>query len=123
MASQMRILFPLILGASMLGSGTTLLTFAMAARAQNFGGEGLAGLAFALYYAGFLVGVFYARSTIARVGQIRAFAAHATIVSVVAIAPNLIASPYMDLFLRFALGGSFAIAFTAVDSLAERRRR
>ena len=116
MPSQTRSLLPLILGAAIFGLGTTLLSFAMQVRAQNVGGEGLAGLAFALYYAGFFFGVLYARRTIRRVGQIRAYAAYATVVSIVAIAPNLFELAAFDLVLRFLTGISFAGAFTAVDS-------
>lgn len=116
MPSQTRSLLPLILGAAIFGLGTTLLSFAMQVRAQNVGGEGLAGLAFALYYAGFFIGVLYSRRTIRRVGQIRAYAAYATVVSIVAIAPNLFEVAALDLVLRFLTGISFAGAFTAVDS-------
>ena len=116
MTSQTRLLLPLILGAAFFGLGTTLLSFAMQVRAQNVGGEALAGLALALYYTGFFFGVLYSRRTIARVGQIRAYAAYATIVSIVAIAPNLFELAAFDLVLRFLTGLSFAGAFTAVDS-------
>ena len=116
MSSQTRLLLPLILGAAIFGLGTTLLSFAMQVRAQNIGGEGLAGLAFGLYYAGFFFGVLYSRRTIRRVGQIRAYAAYATVVSIVAIAPNLFEFAAFDLVLRFLTGLSFAGAFTAVDS-------
>ena len=116
MASQTRLLLPLILGAAIFGLGTTLLSFAMQTRAENLGGGGLAGLAFALYYAGFFFGVLYARRTIRRVGQIRAYAAYATAVSIVAIAPNLFEIAAVDLVLRFLTGLTFAGAFTAVDS-------
>ena len=116
MASQTRLLLPLILGAAIFGLGTTLLSFAMQVRALEVGGDGLAGLAFALYYAGFFVGVLTSRGTIARVGQIRAYAAYATVVSIVAIAPNLFELAAFDLLLRFLTGLSFAGAFAAVDS-------
>ena len=116
MSSQIRSLLPLILGAGIFGLGTTLLAFAMQVRAQNVGGEGLAGLAFALYYAGFFIGVLSSRRTIRRVGQIRAYAAYATVVSIVAIAPNLLELAALDLVLRFLTGICFAGAFTAVDS-------
>ena len=116
MSQQTRMLLPLIIGAAIFGLGTTLLSFAMQVRAQNLGGEGLAGLAFALYYAGFFVGVLYAPRTIARVGQIRSYAAYATMISIVAIAPNLFEFAAFDLFLRFLSGISLAGAFAAVDS-------
>ncbi len=116
MSQQTRLLMPLILGAAIFGLGTTLLSFAMQVRAQNVGGEGLAGLAFALYYGGFFLGVLYAPRTIARVGQIRAYAAYATLVSIVAIAPNLLELAAFDLVLRFLTGLSFAGAYAAVDS-------
>lgn len=116
MAAQTRALLPLIIGAAIFGLGTTLLSFAMQTRAQLFAGEGLAGLAFALYWAGFFCGVLVSRRTIARVGQIRAYAAYATVVSIVAIAPNLGDSASFDLILRFVTGLCFAGVFTAVDS-------
>ncbi|MGB0382683.1 MAG: MFS transporter [Alphaproteobacteria bacterium] len=76
----------------------------------------LSGIIMSAYFAGFLVGVFWASSLIRRVGHIRVFAAMASIASAAILLMGLWISPVGWFLLRFVIGVSFAAVYVVVES-------
>jgi MFS family permease len=110
-------ILPIILGASILMLGNSLLGISVALKLNAAGvSQIIIGLSMTGYFAGFMVGAVYGKRLIARVGHIRAYAGLAAIVSAAILAHALEFNPWFWIGLRVIAGVCMAGLFTAMES-------
>jgi MFS family permease len=99
----------------MLGNGllTTLLTVRMETEQVS---TWYIGIMQGAYYAGMVLGSFLCEKFIMRVGHIRAFAAFASITSVLAMVQGLLVIPAVWILLRLAMGYCIAGLYIVIES-------
>lgn len=128
MLSQIRRLFGLLLGVTILLTGMGLLGSLLGLRATlaHFPGWEL-GLVMSGYFAGFVVGSFLCPVIIRRVGPIRTFAGLAAVVTSAALAHALAINPWSWLALRLVTGiamvGLYIVAESWLNATLPREHR
>lgn len=117
MLTQIRRLFGLLLGVTILLTGMGLLGSLLGVRATlaHFPGWQL-GLVMSGYFAGFVIGSFVCPVFIRRVGPIRTFAALAAVVTAAALAHALAINPWSWLALRFVTGIAMVGLYIVTES-------
>lgn len=107
----------LLVGVALLLMGAGLLNTLLPLR---IGMEGYStvfvGMVMSGYFVGFLLGTFVGPGLIRRVGQIRAFACSAAIVTCCSILHGLWVDPYVWLILRLITGTALVTLYTAIES-------
>lgn len=98
-----------------IGNGMVGPTVVMRA---SIAGENLAGVGLipAAYGIGFVIGCFWGRRLIGRVGHIRGFAVAAALLAALAVIMQLSPSPAAWIFIRALMGSSIAVISTCADS-------
>ena len=110
-------ILPIILGASILMLGNSLLGITVALKLNGAGvSQIIIGLSMTGYFAGFMVGAIYGKRLIARVGHIRTYAGLAAIASTAILAHALKFDPWFWIGLRVIAGICMAGLFTAMES-------
>lgn len=117
MLIQIRKLFGLLLGVTILLTGMGLLSSLLGLRATlaHFPGWQL-GLVMSAYFAGFVIGSFICPALIRSVGHIRTFAGLAAIVASAALAHALAVNPWSWLALRLVTGIAMVGLYIVTES-------
>lgn len=107
----------LLIGVALLLTGTGLLNTILPLRGQLEGySTRFLGLVMSGYFMGFLVGTFLGPKLIRRIGQIRAFACCAAVVTCCSILHALWVDPWIWLLLRILTGTALVTLYTAIES-------
>ncbi|MDX1709999.1 MAG: MFS transporter [Rhodovibrionaceae bacterium] len=115
-------ILPIIVGASILMLGNSLLGISVALKLNSAQvSEFLIGVNMTGFFAGFMLGAIYGKRLIARVGHIRTYAGLAAIVAVAVLAHALFFSPWFWIVLRLVSGVCMAGLFTAMESWLNER--
>jgi MFS family permease len=115
-------ILPIILGASILMLGNSLLGIAVALKLNGAGvSQIVIGLNMTGFFAGFMIGAVYGKGLVARVGHIRTYAGLAAIASTAVLAHALLFDPWVWIALRAVAGVCMAGLFTAMESWLNER--
>ncbi len=117
MRALMLSLFALLAGVGILFTGNGLLNSLVPLKAQIAAFDpALIGVLGASYFAGFLGGCRFAPGLIRRTGHIRAFAAFASLATMVALIHGLVEQPVLWVALRLVFGFCAAALYLVVES-------
>lgn len=115
--SQYRALITPLLSLVILTLGSALLTTFLAIRLSTLAvNEFLIGGLSTAYYAGMVLGAFKLEAMILRVGHIRAYAAFASMLAIIAILHGFYVNVYSWLILRFVSGIAVAGLYIVIES-------
>ena len=117
MYTQIRPIFSLLAGVTLLLLGSGLLNTLLAIRGgvQGFSAEQM-GLIMSGYFVGFFIGTFIALPVIRRIGHIRTFAMFAALASVSVMLHDLMLTPWAWGGLRIVTGISLVTLYTVIES-------
>ncbi len=115
-------ILPIILGASILMLGNSLLGIAVALKLNSAEvSQIIIGLSMTGFFAGFMTGAIYGKRLIARVGHIRTYAGLAAIAAAAVLAHALLFDPWFWIALRVLVGVCMAGLFAAMESWLNER--
>ena len=122
MTSVVSALFALLVGASLIITGTGLLGTALALRAESLGfTSSLIGVVMSAYFVGYVVGTYACPKIVMSAGHVRAFSAFAaTAASAVLLHPLLI-DPIVWALLRFVTGVCLVGLYMVIESWLNER--
>lgn len=110
-------LWPLFFGLALVGLASGVQGTLLGYRAEQEGfADSLTGLVMSAYFAGFLVGSFWAPRLIDRVGHIRTFAAVSAIASVTILVHASVVEPWTWAAMRLLAGFAFSTIYVVTES-------
>src|SRR5690606_34830228 len=122
MTSVVSALFALLIGASLIITGTGLLGTALALRADLLGySSTLTGAVMSAYFFGYVVGTYTCPKIVMSAGHVRAFSAFAAIAASAVLLHPLLIHPIVWALLRFATGACVVGLYMVIESWLNER--